>query len=187
VRLVLASSSPRRVELLRAAGFDFVVRPALVDESVPPGEDAEVHVRRLALAKAGAVEYDSKNEIVLAADTVVVIDDQILGKPADDEDAGAMLRRLSGRAHEVVSGVTVRRGDASTCVVERTRVQFAPLASHDIAWYLASGEHRDKAGAYAIQGRASRFVERIDGSYSNVVGLPVHVVWQLLSHAGFPG
>jgi septum formation protein len=181
VRLVLASASPRRADLLRAAGFDFTVRPAAVDESVQVGESAERHVLRLALAKADAVDSDPENEIVLAADTVVVLDETILGKPRDEVDAAAMLQRLSGRSHAVWTGVVVRHGRHSHSAVEQTRVHFVALPDDEIAWYVASGEPMDKAGAYAIQGRASRFVERIEGSYSNVVGLPVHVVWRLLS------
>jgi septum formation protein len=176
VRLILASQSPRRAELLTAAGYEFDVIPADVDESVHAGEDAEAYARRVAEAKARAVLARSHGRPVLAADTVVVIDGHILGKPADAPDARRMLRMLSGRQHEVLTAVTL---DAATRV-ERTTVEFATLTDEEIAWYVSSGEPMDKAGAYAIQGRASRFVLRIDGSYSNVVGLPMARVYELL-------
>jgi septum formation protein len=180
VRLVLASASPRRAELLRAAGFDFVVRPADVDESVLGGEDPATHVRRLATVKAAAIESDAGREVILGADTVVVIDEDILGKPRDEAEAADMLRRLSGREHRVLTGVAVKRGGDVRVGVDQTRVWFETLTPEEIAWYVASGEPRDKAGAYAIQGLASRFVSRIEGSHTNVVGLPIHVVRRLL-------
>jgi septum formation protein len=181
VRLILASASPRRADLLRSAGFAFEVRSPSVDETVLPGEDAHAHVTRLATAKADAAAATTDpGEVVLAADTVVVVDGCILGKPRDEADAAAMLRRISGRAHEVVTGVCLRQGGRSAVAVERTVVHFSPLTEEDLAWYVASGEPRDKAGAYGIQGLASRFVERIEGSYGNVVGLPVALVVRLL-------
>lgn len=180
VPIVLASQSPRRAELLRAAGFSFEVRPADVDEHVSPGEAPAAAVRRLAEAKARAVDADG-DVIVLAADTLVVLDGVPLGKPVDDTDAAAMLRRLAGRPHDVVTGVALRRGAELITDVATTRVWMAPLSDDDIAWYVASGEPRDKAGAYAIQGLASRFIQRIDGSYPNVVGLPVELVARRLS------
>jgi septum formation protein len=176
VRLILASASPRRAELLRAAGFEFDIVTADVDESVRDGESPRQYVRRLAAEKSAAVP----GTIVLAADTTVVVDDEILGKPIDDVDAATMLRKLAGRTHEVLTGISLRRGAYEIGRVEATTVTFAPLADADIAWYVASGEGRDKAGAYAIQGLASRFIPRIDGSYSNVVGLPVAAVFELL-------
>jgi len=185
VRLILASASPRRAELLRAAGIQFDVLPADIDESVFPDKSAEHHVRRLAEAKACAVLPRADGRPVLAADTVVVVTGEILGKPADEGDARRMLRLLSGRSHEVVTGVClVRHEDLSTSEVAVTTVEFAPLTEAEIDWYVASGEPRDKAGAYAIQGLASRFVTRIDGSYSNVVGLPVGVVYRICKLAG---
>jgi septum formation protein len=191
VRLILASASPRRAELLRAAGIHFDVLPADVDESVLPGETAEHHVRRLAEAKACAVLPQAGGRPVLSADTVVVVGGAILGKPADEADARRMLWMLSGRSHEVVTGVCLLRqerergkGDLATSEVAVTTVEFAPLTDAEIDWYVSSGEPSDKAGAYAIQGLASRFVTRIDGSYSNVVGLPVGVVYRMCTAAG---
>jgi septum formation protein len=180
VRLVLASASPRRADLLRAAGFAFVVRPASVDESAESGEDARALVRRVASAKAAAVQPDDPGEVILAADTIVVLDGSILGKPRDDRDAAAMLARLSGRSHLVLTGVAVRQASRLVAHVEETRVHFAELSENEIAWYVASGEPRDKAGAYGIQGLASRFVTRLEGSYTNVVGLPVAALHRML-------
>jgi septum formation protein len=200
-RLILASASPRRAELLRAAGYTFDVAAVLVDERVRDGEAAATYVRRLAGEKSAAVaakleqlaqfgrldtmggaRLDLPDQIViLAADTSVVVDGEIFGKPSDDADAARMLRRLSGRRHEVMTGVSLRHGDNELARVEVTTVELSPLDDADIAWYVASGEGRDKAGAYAIQGRASRFVPRIDGSYSNVVGLPLARVHELLA------
>lgn len=172
MRLLLASASPRRADLLRAAGYEFDVLPADVDESVLPGEKPEAYVRRVAEAKAAAVASKAGGRIVLAADTVVVVDGRILGKPVDDAEAVRMLRLLSGRRHEVMTAITLN----GECVVETSAVELADLAAAEIDWYVATGEPRDKAGAYAIQGLASRFVTRIEGSYSNVVGLPVALV-----------
>jgi septum formation protein len=180
VRIVLASASPRRAELLRAAGFDFIVRPADVDESPEPGEDARALVRRVASAKAAAVEGDDPADIVLGADTVVVLDGVILGKPRDDREAAAMLSRLSGRAHDVLTGIALRQGPRLVVEVEETRVFFADIGEDEIARYVASGEPSDKAGAYGIQGRASRFVTRVEGSYTNVVGLPIAALYLTL-------
>jgi septum formation protein len=176
MRLILASRSPRRAELLTAAGFEFDVMPADVDETVHRGESAVDYARRVAIAKAQAILARSHGRPVLAADTVVVVDRQILGKPADAEDAGRMLRLLSGRVHEVVTAVTL---DDRT-EIETTLVEMARLSADEIAWYVASGEPNDKAGAYAVQGLASRFVIRMDGSYSNVVGLPIALVYRML-------
>jgi septum formation protein len=176
--IVLASASPRRRELLLAAGFAVEVRPAAVDETPLPGEPPAACVARLARAKAWAVAAQP-GEIVLGADTTVVVDDVMLAKPADDAEAAALLRRLSGRGHQVLTGVCLRRGARQAEAVEATEVWFDPLGEADIAAYVASGEPRDKAGAYAIQGRAARFIPRIAGSYSNVVGLPIAAVWRL--------
>jgi septum formation protein len=175
-RIVLASASPRRADLLRAAGIAFDIIVADVDETPQPGERAFDYVRRLARDKAEAVRARAGNAPVLAADTAVVIDGEILGKPRDGDDATRMLRLLSGRVHEVLTGICLDRYG----LVETTTVEFAPMEEQEIAWYVASGEPMDKAGAYAIQGLASRFVRRIDGSYSNVVGLPVALVYELL-------
>jgi septum formation protein len=178
--IVLASASPRRAELLRAAGFSFVVEPADVDESVLPGEAPEAHVRRLARAKAQAGASRHPREAVLGADTVVVVDGRILGKPRDAADATAMLTALSGRVHYVYTAVAVAEGGAVRDEVNVSAVTFAPMSPGEIAAYVASGEPHDKAGAYAIQGWAARFIERLEGSYSSVMGLPVAVVHRLL-------
>ena len=180
-RIVLASQSPRRADLLRAAGFDFEVRVADVDESVRTGESPQDYVTRLAIAKAVAARRGD-DEVVLAADTTVVVDGHVLGKPADAPDAARMLRRLAGREHEVLTGVCLLRGSHRDARVAATRVGFLAMTDDEIAWYVASGEPMDKAGAYGIQGRVSRFVTGIDGSYSNVVGLPVALVYQMLRH-----
>ena len=180
MRLVLASASPRRADLLRAAGFEFAVKPALVDESRLPGEAPDAYVRRLAATKAAAVASTGTPGIVVGADTIVVLDGDILGKPADDAEAAAMLARLSGRTHEVLTGLAVQRGTAALADVDRARVTFAAIDADEVAWYVASGEPRDKAGGYGIQGLASRFVERIEGSHATVVGLPVHTLRRLL-------
>ncbi len=194
--LILASASPRRAELLTAAGIAFEVRPAHVDERIRPGEDARTYACRVAAEKATVVHATSDGRPVLAADTVVVVDGRILGKPSDDRDARRMLRLLSGRAHEVVTAVTLihdpggdfrvagRSAPGSFQQVEVTTVEFTLLSKSEIDWYVATGEPADKAGAYAIQGRASRFVSRIEGSYSNVVGLPVALVYVMCSRAG---
>jgi septum formation protein len=209
VRLVLASGSPRRADLLRAAGYEFDIVVTAVDESIRPGEKPEAYVRRLAAEKSAAAQADvvsgfsrtvgadasgctdgppagghhvrREPPIILGADTVVVVDGEILGKPADDAQAEAMLRLLSGTRHMVMTGVSLRQGAYELGRVEQTAVLFRALSADEVAWYVASGEGRDKAGAYAIQGLASRFIPRIEGSYSNVVGLPVAAVAELLT------
>jgi len=184
MRLVLASGSPRRAELLRAAGFETEVVPSGTTEARLAGEAPADYVRRLARAKAAAVAPRYPDLPVVAADTVVVVDDRALEKPRDAADAAAMLGRLSGRGHEVLTGVAVRWGPDERHHVERTHVWMAVLTDAEIAWYVASGEPFDKAGGYGVQGLASRFVERVEGSYSNVVGLPVSVVYRLLGELG---
>ena len=182
--LVLASQSPRRSEILRQAGIPFTVRVADVDESVLAGESPADYVRRLAAAKAYAVEQ-AEDETVLGADTTVVIDGEILAKPADAADARRMLTLLSGRRHEVLTGICLRRGTRAACECVTTGVVFATLTSAEIGEYVASGEPMDKAGAYAIQGLASKFVERIEGDYFNVMGLPVALVYRRLRESSF--
>lgn len=181
---MLASASPRRSELLASAGFTFDVVATDVDESVRPGEPPVDYVRRLALeksARALAMRTSADDDgIIVAADTAVVVDDEILGKPTDDGDGARMLRLLSGRTHLVLTGVSVRTTAVQLDGVDETRVFVQPLTRADVEWYVASGEGRDKAGGYAIQGLASRFIPRIEGSYSNVVGLPVALVARLL-------
>jgi nucleoside triphosphate pyrophosphatase len=185
--LILASGSPRRAELLTAAGIAFEVLPVEVDETPLHAEPPDAHVRRLAEAKARTVFARRPDATVLGADTVVVIHDRILGKPRNAADAAAMLRMLSGRVHEVLTGVAImgssilKPGPSVSVSVARTQVWFAKLSDEEIEWYVATGEPLDRAGAYAIQGLASRFVERIDGSYTNVVGLPVGTVYRMLS------
>ena len=178
--ILLASASPRRAELLSAAGIAFEVQPAEVDESIHEGEVAIAYVQRVAIDKARAVRAVRPERIVLAADTTVVVDGRILGKPADDDDARRMLRLLSGRAHHVITAVVVAAADRLDVRTSTTTVEFATLTDEEIAWYISSGEPLDKAGGYGIQGLASRFVTRIEGSYSNVVGLPVALVYEML-------
>jgi septum formation protein len=246
MRLVLASASPRRADLLRAAGFDFETFAPDVDESVRPSESPAEYVQRLASEKSAAAEAaltasakatavrrsftrrrkgcatgaeppgaaksstsrtsttpnrampsttlntptslapvapafrPASGIIVLGADTAVVVDGLILGKPRDDEESAAMLRQLSGRRHDVMTGISLRAGSRERRHVETTAVYFATLSDEDVAWYVRSGEGRDKAGAYAIQGLASRFIPRIEGSYANVVGLPIAAVCELI-------
>jgi len=177
--LVLASQSPRRAEILRLAGIPFVTRSVSVDETPRAGEAPEDYVCRLAEEKTLAVPA-APDEIVLGADTTVVVDGEMLGKPADEADARRMLLALSGRRHEVMTGIALRRGAQVTRDRAVTAVWFAPMTAADIAAYAASGEPMDKAGAYAIQGLASKFIQRIDGCYFNVVGLPVALVYRHL-------
>ena len=186
MKLLLASASPRRADLLRAAGLSFDIGPVDVDETPLDDERPRDYVLRLALEKARAASHDL-GHIVIAADTTVVVDGALLGKPADDDEAAEMLRRLSGRAHEVLTGIAVKHGGLEFVDVATSRVHFVPMTPEEIAWYVSSGEPRGKAGAYAIQGLASRFVHRVEGSYSNVVGLPVSMVCQLLKQVGWVG
>lgn len=179
--IILASSSPRRAELLRAAGIEFTVQVADIDESLLAGETPYEYVSRLAASKAGAVASTTgPGALVLGADTTVVIDDEIAVKPVDESDARRMLHRLSGQWHQVMTGVALRHGHHLMVEVEVTRVRLSLLTSEEIDWYVATGEPMDKAGAYGIQGYASRFVERIEGSYSNVVGLPINRVYDMI-------
>jgi septum formation protein len=183
--LVLASASPRRRELLEAAGYTFDVAPADVDERPRPGEIPHAYVARVALAKAEAVAPAFPGAIVLGADTAVVVDREVLGKPVDDRDAARMLAALAGRAHDVITGIALVGGSRTVVAVESTTVWMRDLSDDVIRDYIASGEPRDKAGAYGIQGLASRFIPRIEGSYTNVVGLPVAAVSRLLSGPDF--
>src|SRR5208282_3864409 len=196
-RLILASASPRGVEILRDAGFEFEVCTANVDEIVRRGETPAAHVERLAQEKAGAVARRVVGPaVVIGADTVVVVKGRILGKPLSREDARRMLRLLSGRTHQVLTGIAVlrlppderrkpgRRGCAWRSGVEITRVTFARLSKQEIEEYVASGEPADKAGAYAVQGRGGRFVTRIEGCYFNVVGLPLARLYRMILKLG---
>jgi septum formation protein len=181
--LVLASASPRRAELLVAAGYTFTVDPADVDEAERPGEGPEAYVRRVALDKARTVagRHREPGEIVLAADTTVVVNGEILVKPADKSDAARMLELLAGAEHRVLTGVAAISGGRELVEVVSTRVRLLPLEKDEILRYVDTGEPMGKAGAYAIQGRASRYVDWIEGSWSNVVGLPVATVNQMIS------
>jgi len=184
MRLILASQSPRRAELLTAAGIAFDVMPVEIDERPQPAELPADYVVRLALAKAREIARRNPGRAVLGADTVVVVDGRILGKPVDNDDAGSMLNTLSGRTHDVLTGVALCLDGREACEAVSTRVRFLQLSPSEIEWYVASGEPRDKAGGYAIQGLASRFVDRVEGSYSNVVGLPVTTVCRMLGEFG---
>lgn len=184
MRLILASASPRRSELLRAAGFTFDVLAADLDERVHAGERPQDYVRRLASEKARAVQAlldaDAASAVVVGADTTVVVNGQIFGKADDEAEAEAMIRQLSGRSHLVFTGVSVRSGQVELGGVEATQVFVRPLSDRDVDWYVQSGEWRDRAGAYAIQGLFGRFIPRVEGSYPSVVGLPVALVADLI-------
>ena len=177
--LILASQSPRRRELLTIAGIPFTVRAQPVEEVRAPDEDPEAYVRRLACEKAEAVYNDAK-EIVLGADTTVVLEGEVFEKPRDAADAFRMLTRLSGREHRVITGICLRHPGGAIVDAETTRVRFASMEYREIEDYVASGEPMDKAGAYAIQGLGSKFVERIEGCYFNVMGLPLSLVYRHL-------
>jgi septum formation protein len=182
-RLVLASASPRRARILRDLGVSFRVEVSHEDESLRPGEDGTAAVERLARAKALAVAR-GETLPVLAADTEVLCDGHILGKPADERDALAMLRRLAGRAHEVVTGVCVVDRGVARSGVERSVVRLAPMSEGELAWYAATGEPLDKAGGYHVDGKGALFIETVEGSPSNVAGLPVRLLLRLVREAG---
>ena len=184
MRLVLASASPRRRQLLTDAGIPFETAAVDIDETPRPGEAPDQYVQRLALEKGRAARRYHPDAAILGADTAVVLAGEIFGKPIDDADATRMLERLSGRSHDVLTGVALLWPGGERVAIDRTAVWFKRLSVSDVTQYVASGEPRDKAGAYAIQGAAAGFVERIDGSHSNVVGLPMAVVLQLLADAG---
>ena len=181
--VVLASASPRRHELLTRAGVPFVVRAPDIDESPLDGEQPVDYVRRLAREKAAAVRAEP-GELVIAADTTVDLDSRIVGKPLDDREAAAMLRELSGRTHQVHTGVAVRADGRELVEVCTTLVTFVALAESTIDWYVATGEPRGKAGAYALQGAAAALVSSVEGSVSNVIGLPMHLVLELATRIG---
>ncbi len=191
MRLILASASPRRAQVLSDAGMHFDLVSTEIDESRRPGEPASAMVRRLAEAKAraaaGLLSGLAEGIIVLGADTVVEIDGEILGKPASVQAARTMLQRLSGRSHQVLTGlVMIRLPDGvAQMEVERTGVRFAPLAPEEIDEYVATGEPLDKAGGYGIQGFGGRFVEGVEGCYFNVVGLPLARVYRILKEFGW--
>lgn len=186
--IILASASPRRAEILKNAGFEFRVLASEIDESRNAGEGATDYVKRVAERKARAVEARLKNapetssSLIVAADTIVSIDGEILGKPVSPDDARSMLRRLSGKWHEVLSGLAVLAANAHNSVViaERTRVQFSALTDCEIDEYIQSGEPFGKAGAYAIQGQGGKFIPRVEGCYFNVMGLPLARLYVIL-------
>ena len=182
-KLILASSSPRRAEILRAVGWPFETRVAGIDETVETGEDPINYVKRLALGKATEVARNFTKATVLGADTTVVVDGEILGQPDDDEDAKRMLCSLSGKWHEVLTGVALISIENRKSVVshEKTRVRFAKMSSREIDWYVATGEPTGKAGAYGVQGKAALFIKEIEGDYFNIVGLPVRLVYELMT------
>ena len=180
---VLASASPRRLELLRQIGLEPEVKPVDIDETPRPGEAAKDYVERLALAKARAAGRNESRP-VLGSDTAVVVDGDILGKPANADDAAAMLRRLAGRTHVVMTAVAVVQGDSEDVVTVHSEVGFAPLSEAEIRAYWMTGEPADKAGAYGIQGHAAAFITKVSGSYTGVVGLPLYETTRLLRRAG---
>jgi septum formation protein len=181
--LILASASPRRSELLRNAAIPFIVEPADVPEQPLPNEKPLEYAQRLAHNKALAVHARNPVDSVLGADTVVVVDEHLLEKPVDQQDAARMLRLLSGRAHQVITGVSLVAAGFVQTESEITQVLFSALSEEEIGDYISTGEPMDKAGAYAIQGIASRWIERIDGCYFNVVGLPVPRIYRMLRAA----
>lgn len=181
--MILASASPRRQELLSMLGLRFTVRPADIDEAFDPEKPAEDEVLRIARLKSAAVAA-GPDEIVIAADTIVVLDRTVLGKPHDAADALAMLKRLSGRSHEVMTGVSVRRGETEHGRTVRSTVCFRDCSERELLAYIATGEPMDKAGAYGAQGLASIFVEKIDGDFFNVMGLPLCALSELLAPFG---
>lgn len=188
MKLILASASERRAEILRSAGFEFEVVPSSVDEAPRAGEASEDLVLRLASAKAEHVAASAKGPaIVIGADTEVVLDGAVLGKPRSSEDAQHMLTRLSGRTHTVITGITLIRlpDGEQRSFVESTQVQFAKISQGEIQRYLATREPFDKAGGYAIQGRAGRYIPRIAGCYFNIVGLPLPRVWEAIMELGW--
>jgi septum formation protein len=179
-KLILASGSPRRAEILNAVGWQFEVVVSGIDETRKAGESPDAYVQRLAFDKAQAVASKREAGLILAADTTVVVDDQLLGQPVDDGDAGRMLKLLSGRWHEVLTGVSlIRLGGVSNVGIETTRVRFAELSQSEIDWYVSTGEPRGKAGAYGIQGKAALFIKEVSGDYFNIVGLPIRLVYEL--------
>ena len=186
-KLVLASASPRRAAILRAVGWPFDACAVDIDETRRPEENAVVYVERVALVKAEAGAASHPARVVLGADTVVLVENEILGKPRNEDDARRMLKSLRGRWHGVLTGVALVRSDESRpdgsrrrVAHELTKVRFAAMTEAEIEWYLATGEAMGKAGAYAIQGQAARFIEEIKGDYLNIVGLPVRLVYKLM-------
>ena len=184
-KLVLASSSPRRAEILERAGWPHEIIVAGIDETVLPNEEPAAYVQRLARSKAEAVASRLSEGVVLGADTTVVVANQILGQPVDDDDARRMLRLLNSKWHDVLTGVAVVRVGGETRVAyETTRVRFAEMSEQEIDWYIATREPFGKAGAYGIQGKAALFIEEIEGDYFNIMGLPIRLVYELTDLRG---
>tara|TARA_R110002096_G_scaffold110035_13_gene240548 strand:- start:6903 stop:7478 length:576 start_codon:yes stop_codon:yes gene_type:complete len=185
MKLILASASPRRAELLQQLGLSFVINAVGIDESPMVDETPETYVKRLALEKARAVKqhYLEDDVLVLGSDTAVIVDGHILGKPDDDQHALQMLKELSGKIHQVLTSVALI-GQQESYVLSKNAVSFKELNDDELAWYLATGESKDKAGAYAIQGKAALFIRRIEGSFSGVMGLPLYETGQLLKQQG---
>ena len=179
-KLVLASGSPRRSEIMNSVGWEFTKDVPDIDESERDGEDAETYVQRLAKEKAEAVAESHPGEIVLAADTTVVLDGRIIGKPTDLPDARRMLEMLAGNWHEVLTGIAVMTNGISKVGMQRTRVKFAPMNDAELDFLVALGDPLDKAGAYAVQAQAALFIEGIEGDYWNVVGLPISLVYEMV-------
>lgn len=179
-KLILASGSPRRAEILTSVGWEFTKDSADIDETELKGETPEDYVQRLAKEKAETVAQKYENAIVLGADTTVVINNQIIGKPLDLADARQMIKMLAGNWHEVLTGVALVKNSKSLVGLQRTRVKFAEMSDEEIEFLVNYGEPLDKAGAYAVQAQAALFIEKIEGDYWNVVGLPISLVYQLL-------
>jgi septum formation protein len=179
-KIILASASPRRAEILRTVNWPFETLPTDIDETREPAEVALAYVQRLARAKAEAAAGRCPGGIIVGADTVVLINQQILGKPRDQNDARDMLRQLSGEWHQVLTGVALVGPSESKVACQTTEVKFAVMSPDEIDWYVSSGEPQDKAGAYAIQGLGARFIEEIQGDYFNVVGLPVRLLYEMV-------
>jgi septum formation protein len=183
-KIILASGSPRRAEILNSVGWEFTKDIPDIDESELPGETPERYVQRLAKAKGKTVAARHSGELVLAADTTVVIDGAIIGKPTDLADARRMLKMLSGKRHEVLTGVAVVKNGTAQLAIQRTGVKFAELTDAEINFLAEMGDPLDKAGAYAVQAQAALFIEGIEGDYWNVVGLPINLVYELVKKAG---
>ncbi len=186
-KLILASASPRRAEILTAVGWEFEKQVTDIDESILRGETAEDYVQRLAAEKARVIAEKNADAIVLGADTTVVIDEKIIGKPKDLDEAGEMIKILSGNWHEVLTGVAIVRNSETLVDFQRTSVKFAQMNEDEIEFLVQKGKPLDKAGAYAVQEQAALFIEKIEGDYWNVVGLPVNLVYSLVKAANKKG
>ncbi|MBV1912068.1 MAG: Maf family protein [Cycloclasticus sp.] len=187
MRLILASSSPRRAELLHQIGVNFEIKSVEIDETPIHGERPLDYVKRLAIEKAAATKvfYQEDDILVLGSDTAVIIDGEILGKPDNKEQAVMMLKQLSGNSHTVLTSVAIIGCQQEQCLINESKVTFSTLTDSDIEWYWSTGEPKDKAGAYGIQGKAAVFIKRLEGSFSGVMGLPLYETSQLLKQSGF--